>query len=73
MHVFRCFYALLLLSLLCFSIIACSDTQSTAPTTHQPAILGSPLSAFDAKLGSRGTGYQDKGGSYTWKRAFPNS
>ncbi len=66
MRIFRFFSLFLLFSLLSLCIAACSDTQSTPATNNQPALLGSPLSAFDAKFGSRGTGYQDKGGSYTW-------
>jgi hypothetical protein len=67
-----------MLTLLCLSITACGDTQATVPTpaqtnaNTQPALLGSPLSAFDAIFGNRGSVYHDLGGSYTWNTKYGN-
>ncbi len=72
----RRFHVFILLILLSLCIAACRDTNSTtstsASTNNQPAILGSSLSAFDAKFGDRGTTTDDKGGSYTWNTKYGN-
>lgn len=74
MHVFRHFHVLILFTLLCLCITACSGSQSAASTpattSNQPATLGSPLSSFDAKFGNRGTTLDDKSGSYTWNTKY---
>jgi hypothetical protein len=70
MHVSQRICALMLLALLSFNIISCSDTSTSATISNQPSILGSSLSAFDARFGERGTTIDDKGGSYTWKTKY---
>ncbi len=73
MLVLRHLHVFILFTLLCLCVAACGNTQATASITNlsnQPAILGSPLSAFDAKFGNRGTTINDNGGSYTWNTKY---